>query len=138
MLSNCRARRGNPPFLPFFDDCNVINSDNRNEITVPFGDDPSPLRHRVPALYLIVECRPWPLLEIARRTADQDEACDPLVRAAERVADGIRLGGPAGEPAAHKPPRMPCGEPVPASPAPRQPLSPQGDLAGAASRAKGP
>src|SRR3546814_5972294 len=106
MLSNCRARRGNPPFLPFFDDCNVINSDNRNEITVPFGDDPSPLRHRVPALYLIVECRPWPLLEIARRTADKDEACDPLVRAAESVADGIRIGGPAGEPAAHKPHRM--------------------------------
>src|SRR3546814_5559744 len=37
MLSNCRARRGNPPFLPFFDDCNVINSDNRNELLSHLG-----------------------------------------------------------------------------------------------------
>src|SRR3546814_17744372 len=103
MLSNCRARRGNPPFLPFFDDCNVINSDNRTEITVPFGDDPSPLRHRVPALYLIADCRPWPPLEIARRTADNDEACDTLMRSAATVADGIQMGWPPVHPSPPKP-----------------------------------
>src|SRR3954462_8999903 len=87
-------------------------------------------------MHHIVESRTRPLLERHRGRAEEEEAGDPLLCAhAEAAADLLRIGGPAGYPAAGKAQSVGGEEEVHAGRAARQLLLPDRDL-GAVDRAR--
>src|SRR3954470_17085904 len=87
-------------------------------------------------MHHIVESGTRPLLERPGGRAEKEEAGDPLLRAqAEAAADLLRIGRPAGHPAAGEAHRMSGEEEVHAGRAARQLLLPDRDL-GALDRAR--